>query len=185
VKLSGISSLPVTLKLSEDTRVVYQTIGKLAGLNVLFDPDYTSRPLNIELKGVTLQEALDLVAVESKTFWKPMTGNTVFVAADNPAKRKELEENVIKIFYLSNLTAPAELQDLANTLRTILEVNRVQQVASQQAIVIFGARIWMNSMAGLSMSERQIPFICGTCQGQLRTGNLAKHLRPCRSQVPR
>jgi general secretion pathway protein D len=87
----------------------------VGGLNVLFDPDYTSRPLNIELNGVTLYEALDLVAAESKTFWKPMTANTIFVATDNPAKRKELDENVIKTFYLSNLTAPTELQDLVNT----------------------------------------------------------------------
>jgi general secretion pathway protein D len=138
VKLSGISGLPVTLKLSQDAKIVYQTIGKLAGVNVLFDPDFTARQLNIELNGVTLQEALDLVAAESKTFWKPMTRNTIFVAADNPAKRKELEENVIKAFYLSNLSAPTELQDLVNTLRSVLDVNRVQQLASQEAIVIRG-----------------------------------------------
>ena len=138
VKLNNVSSLPVTLKLSQDTKIVYQTIGKLAGVNVLVDPDFTSRRLNLELNGVTLQEALDLVAAESKTFWKPMTRNTIFVAADNPAKRKELEENVIKAFYLSNLTAPAELQDLVNTLRSVLDVTRVQQLASQEAIVIRG-----------------------------------------------
>lgn len=138
VKLSGISNIPVTLKVSQDTKVVYQTIGKLAGVNVLFDPDFNSRPLNVELNEVTLQEALDLVAAESKTFWKPMTRNTIFVAADNPAKRKELEENVIKAFYLSNLTAPTELQDLVNTLRSVLDVNRVQQLVSQEAIVIRG-----------------------------------------------
>ena len=138
VKLSGISSLPVTLKLSQDAKVVYQTIGKLAGVNVLFDPDFAARQLNIELNGVTLQEALDLVAAESKTFWKPMTRNTIFVAADNPAKRKELEENVIKAFYLSNLSTPTEFQDLVNTLRSVLDVNRVQQLASQEAIVIRG-----------------------------------------------
>ena len=138
VRLRISSDLPITLKMSEDTKVVYQTIGKLGGLNVLFDSDYTSRPLNIELNGVTLEEALDLVAAESKTFWKPMTGNTIFVASDNPAKRKELEENVIKTFYLSNLAAPTELQDLVNTLRTVLELNRAQQLASRQAIVIRG-----------------------------------------------
>src|SRR5579864_7087562 len=58
VRLRISSDLPITLKMSEDTKVVYQTIGKLGGLNVLFDSDYTSRPLNIELNGVTLQEAL-------------------------------------------------------------------------------------------------------------------------------
>jgi general secretion pathway protein D len=138
VKLSGISSPPVTLKMAEDTKVIYQTIGKLAGVNVLFDPDYMSRRLSIELNGVTLQEALDLVAAQSKTFWKPMTRNTIFVAADNPAKRKELEESVVKTFYLSNLTAATEMQDLVNTLRAVLEVSRVQQLISREAIVIRG-----------------------------------------------
>ena len=138
VKLDSFSNLPVTLKLSQDTKIAYQTIGKLAGVNVLFDPDFTSRQLNIELNGVTLREAFDLIAAESKTFWKPMTRNTIFVAADNPAKRKELEENVIKAFYLSNLTSPTELQDLVNTLRSVLDVTRVQQLASQEAIVIRG-----------------------------------------------
>jgi general secretion pathway protein D len=138
VKLNNFSNLPVTLKVSQDTKIVYQTLGKLAGVNVLFDPDFASRRLDIELNGVTLQEALDLVAAESKTFWKPMTRNTIFVSADNPAKRKELEENVIKAFYLSNLTAPTELQDLVNTLRSVLDVTRVQQLASQEAIIIRG-----------------------------------------------
>jgi general secretion pathway protein D len=138
VKLIGISSPPVTLKMTEDTKMIYQTIGKLAGVNVLFDPDYMSRRLSIELNGVTLQQALDLVAAESKTFWKAMTSNTIFVATDNPAKRKELEESVVKTFYLSNLTAPAEMQDLVNTLRAVLDVSRVQQLISQEAIVIRG-----------------------------------------------
>ena len=43
VKLTGISTLPVTLKLSQDAKIVYQTIGKLAGVNVLFDPDFAAR----------------------------------------------------------------------------------------------------------------------------------------------
>jgi general secretion pathway protein D len=138
VKLRPLENLPITLKLSDDTKLVYRTIGELAGLNVLFDPDYTSRKVSIELSGVTLQEALNLVAAQSKTFWKPMTPDAIFVAADNPGKRKELEENVVKTFYLSNLTAPTELQDIVNTLRTVLDVTRVQQLLSQEAIVIRG-----------------------------------------------
>ena len=138
VKLSSVSNSPITLKLSEDTKMVYQTIAKLAGLNVLFDPDYTPRRLSTELNSVTIEEALDLVAAESKTFWRPMTPNTIFVAADNPAKRKELEQSVIKTFYLSNLAAATELQDLVNTLRAVIDVSRIQQLISQDAIVIRG-----------------------------------------------
>jgi len=59
---------------------------------VLFDPDYTSRRIKVELNGVTLEDALQITALESKTFWRPVTGNTIFVAQDNVAKRKELEQ---------------------------------------------------------------------------------------------
>ncbi|HMJ23108.1 MAG TPA: tetratricopeptide repeat protein, partial [Terriglobales bacterium] len=100
VDLAAISNIPITLKLTEDTKVIYETVGKLAGINVLFDPDYTSRRVKIELNGVTLQEALEIIALESKTFWRPVTPNTIFVASDNPAKRKEVEQSVIKTFYL-------------------------------------------------------------------------------------
>ncbi|MFB3917340.1 MAG: cohesin domain-containing protein [Terriglobales bacterium] len=138
IELAPISNVPITLKLTEDSKVIYDTIGKLAGINVLFDPDYTSRRIHVELNGVTLRQALYLVALESKTFWRPVTSNTIFVAADTPSKRKELQQNVLKTFYLSNLSQPTELQDVVNTMRTILEVSRITQVPSQGAIVVRG-----------------------------------------------
>ncbi|HEY1464140.1 MAG TPA: cohesin domain-containing protein [Terriglobales bacterium] len=139
VQLANISNVPITLKLApEDTKMIYETIGKLAGINVLFDPEYTSRSIKIELNGVTLQEALRIVALESKTFWRPVTPNTIFVAADNPAKRKELEQSVIKTFYMANMSQPTELQDVVNAMRQILEITRIQPLPSQDAIVIRG-----------------------------------------------
>jgi general secretion pathway protein D len=60
------------------------------------------------------------------------------VAADTAAKRKELEQSVIRTFYLSNLSQPNELQDMVNILRTLLDTQRLQQFPSQQAIVVRG-----------------------------------------------
>jgi general secretion pathway protein D len=138
VELATISNIPITIKSTEDSKVIYETIGKLSGINVLFDPDYTSRRIKIELNGVTLEEALEIVALESKTFWRPVTPNTIFIAADNPAKRKDLEQSVIKTFYMANLSQPTELQDVVNALRQILEVARIQPLPSQGAIVVRG-----------------------------------------------
>ncbi len=138
VELAPISNIPITVKLTEDSKVIYQTIGQLAGVNVLFDPDYTSRRIKVELNGVTLEEALQISALESKTFWRPVTSNTIFVAQDNPAKRKELEQSVLKTFYLSNLSQPTELQDVVNAIRAVLDVQRVQQLLSQNALVVRG-----------------------------------------------
>ena len=138
VELAPISNVPITLKVTEKSNVIYETVGKLAGINVLFDPDYTPRQVHVELNNVTLQEALEIISFETKTFWRPVTPNTIFIAQDNPAKRKELEQNVIKTFYLSNLSQPTELQDVVNAMRTILEVSRIQQLPSQGAIVVRG-----------------------------------------------
>src|SRR5437588_402205 len=138
VELAAISNIPITLKLTEDTKVIYETVGKLAGINVLFDPDYTSRRVKIELNGVTLEQALQIIALESKTFWRPVTPNTIFVASDTPAKRKDVEQSVIKTFSLANLSQPTELQDVVNALRQILEISRIQPLPSQGALVVRG-----------------------------------------------
>src|ERR1700722_330370 len=138
VELAPISNLPMTLKSTEKSNVIYETVGKLAGSNFLFDPDYKPRQVHIELNNVSLEDALEIISFETKTFWRPVTPNTIFVAQDNPAKRKELEQNVIKTFYLSNLSQPTELQDVVNAMRTILEVSRIQQLPSQGAIVVRG-----------------------------------------------
>ena len=139
VALAQFPDSPITaLEMTEDSKVAYETIGKLAGINVLFDPDYTSRRLSIKLKGVSLQEGLDIIALESRTFWRPVTPNTIFVAQDTQAKRRELEQNVVKTFYLGNVSGPTDLQDIVNAIRTVLEVQRIQQIPSQSAIVIKG-----------------------------------------------
>jgi general secretion pathway protein D len=139
VELAPISNIPITVKmLATKSDVVYRTVGQLAGVNVLFDPDYTARVINVDLNGVTLEEALEITAMESKTFWRPVTLNTIFVAQDNPAKRKELEQSVLKTFYLTNLSQPTELQDVVNAIRAVLDVQRVQQLLSQNALVVRG-----------------------------------------------
>jgi len=138
VELAPISNAPITVKLTDKSDTVYRTIGQLAGINVLFDPDYTPRPIKVELNGVTLEDALEITALESKTFWRPVTTNTIFVATDNPAKRKEVEQSVLKTFYLANLSQPTELQDVVNAIRAVLDVQRVQQLLSQNALVVRG-----------------------------------------------
>ena len=138
VELAAISNVPINLKITEDSKVIYETVGKLAGINVLFDPDYTSRRIKIELNNVSLEEALEIIALESKTFWRPVTPNTIFAASDNPAKRKDIEQSVIRTFYLANLSQPTELQDVVNAMRQILEISRIQPLPTQGAIVVRG-----------------------------------------------
>lgn len=139
ITLAPINDQAITLRISGDAKTIYQTIGKLAGINVLFDPDFRSVQLPVlELNGVTLQEALGLVAIQSNSFWRPVTPNTIFVAQNTQTKHKDLDQNVVKTFYLTNAASQTEFQDIANTLRQILDIVRVQPIAAENALVVRG-----------------------------------------------
>jgi general secretion pathway protein D len=138
VELKPLSNAPISLRLTANADVAYKTICKLAGINVFIDPDYRPQKLTLELTDVTLNEALEIVRLQSKTFWRPISANTIFVAQDSAAKRKDLESNVMKTFYLQNVTTPNELQEAANVVRQMLDVNRVQLLQGQDALVVRG-----------------------------------------------
>jgi general secretion pathway protein D len=135
-ELKPLSPSPINLKMTNDSRIVFETIAKLAGLSVIFDPDFTSRRIPVELPNVTLEQALDVVALESKAFWKPLTSNIIFVAPDNPQKRRDVEDEEVRTFYLSNTLTPENLTEVVTGLRQLLDLRRVQQVNDQNAIVI-------------------------------------------------
>jgi general secretion pathway protein D len=135
-ELKPISTEPINLKMTNDAHVVYETIAKLAGLTVLFDPDFQSRRISVELPNVTLRQALDAVSLESKSFWKPVTSGIIFVAPDNVQKRREYEDQIVKTFYLKNTLTPQDLTEIVGGLRQLLQLQRVQQINSQNAIVI-------------------------------------------------
>jgi general secretion pathway protein D len=135
-ELKPLSRAPINLKMTNDARIVFETIGKLAGLSVIFDPDFTSRRITAELPNVTLEQALDAVALESKAFWKPLTSSVIFVAPDNPQKRRDLEDEEVRTFYLSNTLTPQDLTEIVTGLRQLLDLRRVQQVNEQNAIVV-------------------------------------------------
>jgi len=138
VELQPLSNTLINLRLTENASTVYKTIGKLAGINVFFDQDYKPQKITIELNDVTLREALNMVALQTKTFWTPISSNTILVAADTQNKRKEMQGSVMKTFYLKNVSASTDLQDAANTLRSILDVSKIQLVPKQNALILRG-----------------------------------------------
>src|SRR6266478_6585957 len=136
VDLEPFSDTPLTLRMTTTADNVYKTIGKLAGINVLFDLDYKPQRINIELDDVPLREALRMVAMQSKTFWRPISTKAIFVAAEG--RRKDFEDNVMTTFYLRNASTPSEIQEVVGTLKGILDISRVQVNPTHSAITLRG-----------------------------------------------
>src|SRR5260221_105768 len=135
-ELKPLPRTAINLTMSNDAKIVFETIAKLAGLTVIFDPDFPARRITAELNNVTLQQALDIVSLESKAFWKPVTENIIFVIPDQPAKRRDYEENIVRTFYLSNTVQAQDLTEVVTGLRQLLDLKRIFQINGRNAIVI-------------------------------------------------
>ena len=135
-ELKPLSNAAITLTMSNDAKMVFDTIGKLAGITVIYDPDFAARPVKTTLNNVTLQQALDIVSLQAKAFWKPVTENIIFVIPDQPQKRRDYEEEIVKTFYLSNTVQAQDLTEIVTGLRQLLDLKRLQQVNSQNAIIV-------------------------------------------------
>lgn len=122
-------------------KVLFETVAKSAGINVLWDPDYQLPARNlfsVDFNDTTLEQALDYISVITRSYWKAMSPNTIFITNDNPNKRRDFAEMVAQTFYLNNVSAPQEIQEIVNAVRSIAELQRVVAFTSQSAIIVRG-----------------------------------------------
>jgi general secretion pathway protein D len=137
-QLKPVTNLIPQLKMNnQPPKVLYETVGKLAGINVLFDPSYQAgKNANLDLTDVTLAEALDYIALLTKTYWKPVGANAIFVTEDNVTKRRDYEDEVVKVFYLRNPTTVQEFQEIITAVRSVTDVRRMFTYNAQNAVMV-------------------------------------------------
>ena len=133
------ATLPTGLKLPDSlifrdagSRDVYSAIGKFTNLSVLFDPTFRDQPMSIDLRGVSLEEALAAVSSTTRNFWRATSANTITVIPDTAAKRREYEEELVRTLYLSN----ADLKETIDMLRIVVDARRLSSITATNAITI-------------------------------------------------
>lgn len=139
-QLKPLNPQPINIKMNnQQPRVLFETVGKVAGINVLFDPEYqATRPQSIELSNATLEEALDYLSVVTKSFWKALSPNTIFITNDSTQKRRDYEEQVMKVFYLTNVNTAQEMQEIVTAVRSVADIQRLFVYNPQNAIIARG-----------------------------------------------
>ena len=129
-------------KMISRPRTLWETVARLAGINVIFDPDYNSQQTITQqvqvdfAAGTPIESALDQLSLYTKSFWQPKDANTIFVSIDNRNNRTLFTDQVVKVFYLSNPTTPQEIQEILTVLRTVFDVQKVFNYTAQNALVV-------------------------------------------------
>src|SRR3989442_1564097 len=125
-----------TIRMTQDSRMEFETLANLAGINVIFDPDFRGTRVQLELNNVDIYEALDILALQTRSFWKPVNKSTILVSPDNQTKRRDYEELVLKTIYLTNSVTATELTEAITTLRTLLNMRYLMSSTAMNAIII-------------------------------------------------
>ena len=127
---------PIDIHITQDSRTAFETLAQLAGLNVIFDPDFRGQRIPIDLSNVDIFEALDIIALQTRTFWKAINKTTILVSPDNQTKRRDYDELVLKTIYLSNSVTSTEITEAITALRTLLNMRYIAQSTSMNAIIV-------------------------------------------------
>ena len=138
-QLEPTLKVPITIHLSQPTRTAFETIGEMAGIHVLFDRDlrtFTPQAVTLDLDNVSFYQALDILNVQTKTWWQVVDKNTILIIEDSSTKRRDLEEVVLKVIYLSNPTTTQELNDIMNQVRQNLNITVMTAYPPLNALVI-------------------------------------------------
>src|SRR5262245_39190344 len=125
--------MPASLFFSgASSRLVFLAIGKMADVSIGFDTAFREAPVTIDLRNTTLRDALNAVTDQTRTFYRVTGQRTVLIVPDTPAKRREYEEEVVRVFYLSN----ADLKETMDLLRMVLDARRISPVTGTNALTV-------------------------------------------------
>lgn len=109
-----------TFDVRGDTQSVFTSVAQQFGIIAQFDSDLPpGHTVHFKVPDLDFETAMDILAVQTHTFWAAYDDKRVIIAEDSPVKRKQFEPLVVKTFVL-----PASIsdEDMTNTLRVIREI---------------------------------------------------------------
>lgn len=116
------SKAPITLNFRRtNIKTAFEFVAKSFGLNIIFDEQVKNAPVTLFAKGVTFDQALNLMLTTTETFYKKIGPNTILVAPDNESKRGQYEDYIIRTFHLSTVKA----KDMSDILKGVLNLKKI------------------------------------------------------------
>jgi general secretion pathway protein D len=145
--LSPRSPVPITMRFEDGSmQKIFESLGRIAGVNVLFDEGFRDKKASVNLTGVTFQEALDRLTFVNRLFYKVVDQNTIIIVPESRQKRVAYDELLLRTFFVMN----AEINDTVNLVKTLAKVTTVAGNPSLGAITVLG------TVDQVAMAERII-----------------------------
>ncbi len=121
--LKGKFKKPVSLQFRDaNVKMVFEALSRASGINVLLDKDVKSDiKTSIFVKDVSVEDAIDLILMQSQLGKKVLSDNTVYIYPDTPAKNKDFQDLKIRSFHLTN----ADPKQMLTMIKTLLKTKDI------------------------------------------------------------
>ena len=118
---------PLSFDANDTVRAAYESIAATAGLRAVFDSRFQDAPaMPFHVENVGIVDALDFLALQTRTIWQVMEPDTIILAPDNQTVRAELVPRVTKtLSSASRSGTPRNITELITLLRTILNIRQI------------------------------------------------------------
>lgn len=123
----------ITLRLeSVDMQQAFGILARLSGIDFIFDEEVPQRVISLELKKVSFAQALEILLKLNGLGRRVLNAKTILIYPQTPAKVKQYEDQIIQVFYLSNIDAKKAI----TMLRAMLQITKLYVHEERNALVM-------------------------------------------------
>src|SRR5262245_43875856 len=115
--LNPASRDPLRITTNGNMKDILDSIATATGINIAYDRDVTDRTMQIQLDGVTLEQALNQIMTMNQLSYKIVNERSIFVFPDTGPKHAIYDEQVVRTFYVSHADATELVQTLGAIMR--------------------------------------------------------------------
>jgi general secretion pathway protein D len=121
--LGAIYKKPINLEFRDASiKMVFDALSRTTGINFIFDREVRGDlRTTVFLKQTTLEDAIDVILSTGQLEKKVLNSSSVLIYPNTPAKTREYQDLMVRVFYLANV----EAKNAANMLKTVLKVKDV------------------------------------------------------------
>jgi type II secretory pathway component GspD/PulD (secretin) len=122
--------------LHTDLRSAYEQAAAAYGIKASFDPDLPARDVRLRLENANFDTAMKVLAAETGTFWRALSPNLIFVAANTAEKRKAYDPQLEQTFVLPSSVDAQEITEIVRAIRDLTGAQHIQQSVSNHTLTI-------------------------------------------------
>ena len=131
------SGAPVTISFQNASfKEAALALGRAYGVNMIFDADLQDREISVYADRVLFSQAFELLLKSNRSFYRRLGNNTVIIAGDNPGKRAEYQDYLVRTFFIRS----GKAQTIANTLSNTLGLQGISVDEEENTVTVRDTR---------------------------------------------